>query len=223
MKLIKELSVIEWCDQQTDEGKEIKILWDGGNDSGWVHAQIDEEDVDNEHLSAIVDKMYNKLDYGSWAGDFNATGEAVYNSEKKAFVGTDYYSVDDIVTHNCKIKITVPQEVWFDILEINIEHESNVDVEFIINNGFRTEEHKQTLEDLRLQLDDAIDVEVKEFSKTNEFTCITENIQIEYSDFIKKGNVVEFTITSLDMTVSDTEDKTIYLDLKELFADDTED
>jgi len=30
MKEVKELSVIEWCDQQVADGHELKLIWDGG-------------------------------------------------------------------------------------------------------------------------------------------------------------------------------------------------
>ena len=55
--------------------------------------------------------MDNELDYGSWAGDFSANGEAVYDSKEKAFVGTDYYSETESVPVKVSIPINIPKDL----------------------------------------------------------------------------------------------------------------
>ena len=75
----KKLSVKEWCDQQVAEGKELTLRWEGGGDSGWVYFELDGSQVENEYTEKLVDYCYDVLDYGSWAGEFDATGEATYN------------------------------------------------------------------------------------------------------------------------------------------------
>lgn len=103
-------------------GDKIEITWDGGNDSGTVNFTINGEEVDidwwNPHRMTLHDKIhkyiiecfYDILDYGSWAGDFNATGNAVLVVEEDfvGFRGTDYYSEDENQDTPCSIEIKVP-------------------------------------------------------------------------------------------------------------------
>ena len=70
--------LIEWLDEQADLGKDVMLKWEGGNDSGWAYFELDGETIENEHTDRLVNWMYDHLDYGSWAGDFSAQGEAVY-------------------------------------------------------------------------------------------------------------------------------------------------
>ena len=103
-------------------GDKIEITWDGGNDSGTVNLNINGEEVDldwwNPHRMTLHDKIhkyiiecfYDILDYGSWAGDFNAIGSAplVVEDDFVGFRGTDYYSEDELQDTPCSIEIKVP-------------------------------------------------------------------------------------------------------------------
>lgn len=132
MSSIKE--VIEWCDKQVAEGKTVVLKWDGGNDSGWVSLELDGEDIGYNNTAYpeanwLIDKMYDELDYGSWAGDFNATGEAPYNPETKTFEGVDYCSVDESdSTENVPAgkgaKFSIPDHFVFDSVEIHTQNEN---------------------------------------------------------------------------------------------------
>ena len=85
--------VITWCNQQVDEGKELKFTWDGGNDSGYASLVLDDNEIEVAGYSDILlDGIYEELDYGSWAGEFYASGEAIYNKEEQAFIGIDDYT-----------------------------------------------------------------------------------------------------------------------------------
>ena len=149
----KKLTVKQWCDQQVAEGKELFIKWEGGNDSGYVYFEIDGETVENEYTEQLVNYCYDTLDYGSWAGDFDANGEAIYDPATGSFTGIDYYRESSTVPVKIDAILTIPKDLWFERLEINIEDydsgsDVNVDVRFIVNNGFTTENHQTTATEL---------------------------------------------------------------------------
>lgn len=47
--------------------------------------EIDGEKEDNEFTNTLVDLMYDELDYGSWAGEFSASGTAILQPRNKVF------------------------------------------------------------------------------------------------------------------------------------------
>lgn len=213
---ISNKEIIKWCDEQHAQEKELKLLWDGGGDSGWVHFELDGEDVSNEYIDALVDQMYDLLDYGSWAGEFSANGEAVYDPEKKAFVGIDHYGEDDSVDYPVKLEIRVPASIIFDRLEIEIEDEAVSDVTFIVKNGFK-EDTEEIENSIKAKLDDDLDLVIEEFSKEYDFRNIWNDESYERSDFVideKTGELV-LTIKQLQIGMTEATDKNIYLALLE--------
>jgi len=196
------------------------------NDSGWVSLEIDGQDASEQpHTDILVSKMYDELDYGSWAGEFSASGEATYDPKTKSFVGIDHYSEDDRLAHSCKIKLTLPDSIWFDSLEIQIEDEGTIESAFIIKNGFLTEEHEEALEALNQKLRTDVNEEIDEFVKSNpdiEYREVWQNIRINYDEFIHKGDVREYIMKFIDIGTYNTTNNDIYLDLKDLF-DESED
>lgn len=78
------MTVAQWCDEQVKNGHTLTLKWDGGNDSGWVYFELDGEELTNEYTEKLVDYCYSELDYGSWAGDFSANGEAEYDPKRKS-------------------------------------------------------------------------------------------------------------------------------------------
>jgi len=87
-------SIVQWCKEQYEQGNELALVWDGGGDSGWCYFEMDGDTVENEYTEALVDHMYDTLNYGSWAGEFQANGRAIYDPETNSFEGTDYYGED---------------------------------------------------------------------------------------------------------------------------------
>lgn len=193
-------------------------------DSGWAHFQIDGEDVDNEYTEYLVDKMYDLLDYGSWAGEFNAEGEAVYNKEEQAFVGIDDYSEDDTVSRDCNIVIQVPKELWHDNLSISIEGEdgdgTRIEARFGIKNGFLSGKHIMFIEGLEKKMEEEVESVINDFinNSTTDYRSIWENINLEPKDGVVKDDCIEYTINSLNIGTISTDEKDVYL---EITADDT--
>jgi len=118
--------VIKWCDEQSQDSKEVAICWEGGGDSGWVHMEVDGEQTNAEEADWLVDKMCDILDYGSWAGEFNANGRAVYDPVTKMFEGEDVYCEDTTEELELKdadiIEVRIPKKYFFESLSIELEN-----------------------------------------------------------------------------------------------------
>jgi len=165
-KLATTASVLKWCKQLHRQGKTLTLHWDGGNDSGWVWMEIDglrvhshpEKEIQSApQAEELIQKMYRELDYGSWAGEFHASGEATFDPKKEAFVGEGYYSEDCSVAVPCRLTITVPANLWFDHLELSIvtEHDCEspvVEVDLMVANGVKTDGHFQVQEVVKAQI-----------------------------------------------------------------------
>ena len=118
--------VIKWCDEQSQDGKEVAICWEGGGDSGWVYIEVDGDNTSSEESDWLVDRMCDILDYGSWAGEFSANGRAVYDSETKMFEGEDVYCEDTTEELELKddeiIEIKIPKLYFFESLSVELEN-----------------------------------------------------------------------------------------------------
>ena len=134
-----------WAKELHEKGQILKLLWDGGNDSGWVHFQIDDEEAETPETEFLVNKCYDLLDYGSWAGEFNASGEAVYDPKQEAFVGTDDYSTDEsyYLPEEEQPIIRVPARINFSAIEIESDRESEAVVFIHQRHGFKTAEYAE--------------------------------------------------------------------------------
>ena len=218
--LTQKLTLVEWCDQQVADGKELKIKWDGGNDSGWVHFEIDGEDIENEYTEFLVNYMNDHLDYGSWAGDFEASGEAIYDADEKAFVGDDYYSEIDSDSREVNIKIEVPKHLWFNQLfiglEINNDADAEATVEFNLTNGFFTDEHSLTEEAIGKVVEEKLTDEIDKFIQDYEFDSIWESLVLRPEEAVIEGDNLVFTIENINFRYRNTEDKYVHLDVQEI-------
>lgn len=211
------LSPLDWCNQQYDLGKELKLIWEGGGDSGWAHFEVDDEDVDNVYTRFLVDHIYDELDYGSWAGEFSANGDAIYNKEEQSFAGIDYYSEDSDSTVNINLNIKVPEYVNFDSLHIIIDDDGSGGsglVEFEIKNGFFTTDISVEEEKLQTYIDESITQIIEDFSKTEEFRSIYFDDTYQRSQFTKTDDgMLTLTIESVDIGTYNTTENTIYLEV----------
>jgi hypothetical protein len=223
-KLEVKPSILEWCNQQVKDGNKLSILWEGGGDSGWVHFQINDVDVENEYTDYLTSMMNNELDYGSWAGEFNTEGEAVYNKKNQSFEGTDYYSEDETMHQECNIVIQVPKKLWYDSINIDInchsDDQSRVTSSFNIKNGFLSNDHINFQQQLDNKLEDEINVVIDNFIETSgkDYRGIWQDLTFELKDGVVNGDFVEYTIDELGIGTTTTDEKGIYL---EITANDT--
>lgn len=237
METINKQSLTEYLDALVAEGKEIKMCWEGGCDEGSVFFEIDEQRVtyfdynlQNDptgYFKKLVDKMYDELDYGSWAGDFSADGEAIYNSEQKAFVGMDYYSEnDETVNYDCALTISIPKDLWFDRMEIMIENEeADVNSAFHVRNGFLTEKHEVFIEQFNAEFHKQVWAVIQKFmndQKQNEYRSIWENYDLNRSEFIEEGDYMICNLENLEIGIEKSIEKCIYLNIENINVEDDE-
>lgn len=218
-------SIVQWCKELHEAGNELVMKWEGGGDSGWAHFEIDGEEADNEYTRALVDRIYDILDYGSWAGEFNASGAAFYNSKTNSFEGTDDYSEDSHDTIDTNIIIKVPKKFWFETL--HIECEANYDdtpqmsVRFIIKNGFLSDEHTTFCSNL----EDTLNIEFSDyFDNYNsvegyEFRGCGDSFILDRTDATEDGDDLVFNINKIELQVITSHDKDIVLELDEETAE----
>lgn len=215
---ITDEACLAWCNKKHAEGVTLNMHWDGGGDSGWVDFQIDGDSTEEDQafIDFLTEKCYNELDYGSWAGEFSASGDAEFNPTEGAFVGTDYYSEDDGETVECELRIEIPKDLWFDSLEIMIQDEEiDVSVDMIIRNGFKTDAHTAA----ETALSKTIETQVQEIVndaikyKSIEFRSMWEEISLSKSDFTEEGNNVVHIVKEITIGTFQSEDRHIFIPL----------
>ena len=218
-------SIMQWLQNLDENGNELAICWEGGGDSGWCYFEVDGDTVENEYTEALVDHMYEILDYGSWAGEFSANGKAIYDHETKTFEGTDYYSEDSHDTITCDIKIKVPKDLWFDTLHVECEKyyddNTSIIVRFLVTNGFLTNKHTDFCSNLEETLKDDLESRFNEYELEDgyDFRGCNDSWILERKDAVEEGDMLVFTIEKLDIQTLETCDKNVVLDIDEDFIE----
>lgn len=148
---MKKQNLKQRLDSLSKEGKEVKVSWEGGNDSGGFTVFVDNKELPygDDFETEILSQVEYRLDYGSWAGDFYADGYVIYKHEEEAFVGEGKDVSTDYITTVLKenpIEVRVPKMLNFDSITIDIEGNASDDdvrckVSFRIENGPVFEEH----------------------------------------------------------------------------------
>ena len=214
-------SILNWLSQLDENGNELSIGWEGGGDSGWAYFEIDGHREDNEYTEALVDHMHDELNYGSWAGEFSASGKAIYDAKTRTFEGTDYYGEDGNDILDIDFKIKVPKKLWFDVIHVEVEANYddvvNTDVRFIVKNGFLTQEHSDICSNLEEVLKDNFSSLFDNYESTDnhEFRGCTDSWILERKDAVEEDDTLIFTINKVDVQTIDNEEKTIVLELDE--------
>lgn len=211
---ITDEAVLAWCKDLHEKGYELAMSWSGGNDSGYVEFILDKPDKtdqDLEYIEYLENQCYDELDYGSWAGEFTAEGQATFDPEQNAFVGTDYYYEDTSEEVDCNIRLAVPKDVWFDRLEMHIEdHDINVSSELVVVNGFKTLGHEITQDNLNESVQDQVNEII---SGIENYRSMWTDITVNYSEFTPEGDEMVHYITSLEVGTEDGDEKSIYISL----------
>lgn len=216
--------ILDWCLKKTQEGSEVILKWDGGGDSGWVHLEVDEQDSSDPEAERLVDMMYDQLDYGSWAGEFSASGEAPFDAETQMFQGTDYYTETDSTVATAKIEIRIPKHIHFDDIDINTQDEEcNVDVSFGIRNGFDHPDTESLAKELETMLSEKIlEAAIADVEDENDIDGFWENYQIFRTDFTEEGNDLVHVMEDITYSKRHTTENDVEIDLKQLLEDETE-
>lgn len=220
----KPMSTLDWLIEQSNQGRTLEIVWEGGGDSGWVHFEMDGEDYSNCYTELLIDHMHDELNYGSWAGEFTANGRAEFNPETNCFEGTDFYGEDESQEINTEINISVPDNLWFDSLRIEAEgsYDERIRVapRFVMKNGFETPEHKEFLREIEENLHEQINDEIEKFARSEgvEVRYCYNDFNIPYSQFNKSKNSGFLTtcIDTFNISVYNEDDRPVCLDLTEI-------
>ena len=189
-----------------------------------MHLEVDGEDVENEYSHALVNMMYERLNYGSWAGEFEANGEAIYDPKTNSFEGTDYYGEDGNTALSTDFRIEIPKKLWFETLHIEVEANyddtPSVSVRFIIKNGFLTDEHTDFCRNLEDILEDHFTDMFTNFESTDahEFRGANDSWILEKAKGIEKDDMLVFTLDEVDVQTIDRDERNIVLELDEEIA-----
>jgi len=220
-KLEVKPSVLQWCRDQVEQGKELVIHWEGGGDSGWCYFKINGKEVNNEYTEYLVDMMYAELDYGSWAGEYSAIGDATFSLEENAFIGEDSYSEEELLAFPCTVSFEVPESLWFDSISIDTESDDadddiRVECIFNIKNGFKSSDHLKEEENIseviKAQLADFI---TETCNSGVECGGISKTFTFEAQSAIKIDGKLRFNLEYIDVRVRTTDDKYISLEIGE--------
>lgn len=212
-------SILKWLKELDDNGDELSIGWEGGGDSGWAYFQINGDSSDNEYTEAILDFMYAELNYGSWAGEFNASGTATYDVPTRTFQGTDYYGEDGNDVLDVNVIINVPKKLWFDTLHVEVEcnydETPNMSIQFIVKNGFLTQEHLDFCSNLEEVLRDEFEAHFSTYQSTDscEFRGSNDSWILERKDAVEEDDMLVFKITKIDVNTIDSEERNVVLQL----------
>jgi len=221
MSRIKE--AFAWFDEQAKEGKELSICWEGGGDSGWAYFTLDGSNIENEHTELVVDLMYENLDYGSWAGEFYASGEAVYDPDEKAFEGIDTYGSDESnyleLTDN-PIVFEIPKHFAFDLLAIMTEDENcNTQADFAGMNRFKRPDESEFLnglsEKIRSEILDRIDkYESSSKASGNEINSFWNEYTLRRSEMSDNGDTYIAVMNEIHFYETESEERNMRIELE---------
>lgn len=223
MSKIKE--AFAWFDEQDQAGKEIAICWEGGGDSGWAYFTVDGANIENEHTELVVDLMYEKLDYGSWAGEFYASGQAAYNSDEKAFEGVDSCGSDEsryLELADNPIVFEIPKHFAFDLLAIMTEDQDcRTQAEFAGMNRFKRPDEDAFLNKLSDKIQSEILDRVEKYENSsrasgNEITSFWNEYTLRRSEMTDNGDTYVAVIDNIHFYETESEERNIQIELEEM-------
>ena len=201
--------------------KEIKVTWEGGNDEGSFYLHIDGKDTDIDYTRKdgtyeLIDYIADEIGYGSFAGDYNANGEVIYDVEQGAFIGEDDCEMLEDYTYKFKKPLIFPilKELWFDNVLVDISGYSediDISVRLSISNGPVFQEHmdfeSNAVKVIEKEIDNLFDEidEARDFWFTQEFD--RDNLGVD-----KDGNfLLALTEVSYNKYVGEVKDIIIQL------------
>lgn len=182
--------------------KNIQIIVDGGGDNGEVNIEgIDDSDL----LDAITDIVYDTIDYGSFAGEFQVNLNSTLTNEGIYLNGNEvsYESRENEIAE--EFEIDIPENLIGIIDSLNI-YASDGDSENIrvnIKNGIWNDE----LDEFEKNILDKF-IEVVESNTEHDRYYIDENIKIN-----KEQNSIKIKIDFWDYY---EEEKSFYIDYDDI-------
>jgi hypothetical protein len=207
------------------EGKEIKVTWEGGNDSGGYSMYIDGEQVNygDVFYDEVVDFVSDTVDYGSWAGDYFADGSVYYNKDGGAFIGEGKETESDSATlEGISIEIRIPKALNFDAFEIITEgthcwEELSIDCKFVISNGPVFPEHGEVEDNMNYYVMESVThiLETDEACKDEEIGWVGNDWFISREEFKEDGDELVHVIDNIDYSYNNTRYQSYHISINE--------
>jgi hypothetical protein len=207
------------------EGKEIKVTWEGGNDSGGYSLFVDGADDYGDDLDyyEIIEIISDEIDYGGWSGAFSADGSVVYDSDEGAFIGegkeTESHSG---CLEGVSIEIRLPKALNFDSFEIITEgthcwEDLSTDCRFIISNGPVFPKHVQIENDMNNYVMESIThiLETDEACKDEEIGWVSNDWFISREEFEEDGDELVYVIDNIDFNYNNTKYQSHHITINE--------
>lgn len=191
-----------YCDQITDDGSELSVKWDGGNDSGFFELCLDDKEIPSGEGIAcdLLTLIEEHLGYGSFAGDFSTEGRLIYNRETKCFEGQDIYGETEDTFRDCKLPIVIPSHIWFDRILVELDYQeghagNTVSLTLLVNNGPVLPVHKEWERRYEIELDRLFRQEVEQIE---DLTGVWDTVELDTGNFSPHGtqllcNLTRFT------------------------------
>jgi hypothetical protein len=221
-----QLSLRQRLDAIAAEGKEIKVTWEGGNDSGGYNLFIDEVEVyygDAVYDEIVEDIISDTIDYGSWAGDYSADGFVHYDADQGAFIGEGKETESESATlEDISIEIRIPKALNFDAFEIVTEgtfccEELSIDCKFIISNGPVFPEHSEVEDTMNTYVGESVThiLETDEACKDEEIGWVGNDWYILRGEFKEDGDELVHVIDSIDYSYNNTKYQSYHIPINE--------
>jgi hypothetical protein len=222
----KQLSLRQRLDAIAAEGKEIKVTWEGGNDSGGYNMFIDGEEVnygDTLYDEVVEDIVADAVDYGGWAGDFSADGSVYYDADRGAFIGEGKETESESATlEDISIEIRIPKALNFDAFEITTQgtfcwEELSIDCKFIISNGPVFPEHSEVEDTMNTYVRESVThiLETEEACREEEIGWVSNDWYISIGEFKEDGDELVHVIDNIDYSYNNTKYQSYHIPINE--------
>ena len=203
-----------YCDEVTGSGKSLSIHWQGGGDDGWYSLLIDEKEI--VALTGLQQQLLNyiadRLGYYSFDGGFSTDGTIIYDTEERAFIGTDDYSETEQDCCDCEILLTVPAAIYFDKLVLQFSSDTygeySAALNVVINNGPYPKMFDELRTDTEEKLLNAFDLII---SNLDDFAGAWQEYEMVRSDFQVVGDHLRHTIDSMVYSKDIGESKSVFI------------
>ena len=222
----KQLSLRQRLDAIASEGKEIKVTWEGGNDSGGYNLFIDGVEVyygDAVYDEIVEDIISDAVDYGSWAGDYSADGSVHYDADQGAFIGEGKETESESATlEDISIEIRIPKALNFDAFEIITQgthcwEELSIDCKFVISNGPVFPEHGEVEDNMNYYVMESVThiLETDEACKDEEIGWVSNDWYISIGEFKEDGDELVHVIDNIDYSYNNTKYQSYHIPINE--------
>ena len=165
----------------------------------------------------IVELVDKYLGYGSFDGNFSTDGTVVYHRESKCFTGQDTCFETDYQLCNCAIEFSIPKDVWFDTLLIQVESDDfdsrmMITITLSVHNG----PYPEHFDALKSQLEPLLEQKFTQaVDHIDNFAGVWHNYTFPRKNSLDKDGMLLFQINELDHYIDINQVKDICISLQD--------